>query len=169
MGWISLFQRIWTLFSPSCWPLTHSPPLLVGIEPSEDDLCYKTKLWIPLVLFLSSLSQSFKSNLLQVDVALPMQTGEINFPNSEEENIWRNKFWRQKSQCRQVRSTFHKDLFLMMMGLPCSTLGAHNPITTYIQSGASSLAKHGGAYFSAVYGSIQDPIAAPGLFDIQVP
>ena len=38
-----------------------------------------------------------------------------------------------------------------------------------IQSGASSLAKHGGAYFSAVYGSIQDPIAAPGLFDIQVP
>ena len=38
-----------------------------------------------------------------------------------------------------------------------------------LQSGASSLAKHGGAYFSAVYGSIQDPIAAPGLFDIQVP
>ena len=38
-----------------------------------------------------------------------------------------------------------------------------------IQSGASSLAKHGGAYFSAVYGFIQDPIAAPGLFDIQVP
>ena len=39
----------------------------------------------------------------------------------------------------------------------------------HLQSGASSLAKHGGAYFSAVYGSIQDPIAAPGLFDIQVP
>ena len=38
-----------------------------------------------------------------------------------------------------------------------------------VQSGASSLAKHGGAYFSAVYGSIQDPIAGPGLFDIQVP
>ena len=38
-----------------------------------------------------------------------------------------------------------------------------------IQSGASSLAKHGGAYFSAIYGYIQDPIAAPGLFDIQVP
>ena len=37
-----------------------------------------------------------------------------------------------------------------------------------VQSGASSLAKHGGAYFSAVYGFIQDPIAAPGLFDIQV-
>ena len=30
-------------------------------------------------------------------------------------------------------------------------------------------AKHGGAYFSAIYRSIQDPIAAPGLFDIQVP
>ena len=39
----------------------------------------------------------------------------------------------------------------------------------HVQSGASSPAKHGGAYFSAVYGSIQDPIAAPGLFDIQVP
>ena len=38
-----------------------------------------------------------------------------------------------------------------------------------VQSGASSLAKHGGAYFSAVFGSIQDPIGAPGLFDIQVP
>ena len=35
--------------------------------------------------------------------------------------------------------------------------------------GASCPAKHGDAYFSAVYGSIQDPIAAPGLFDIQVP
>ena len=41
--------------------------------------------------------------------------------------------------------------------------------TMMIQSGASSPAKQGGAYFSAVYGSIQDPIAAPGLFDIQVP
>ena len=38
-----------------------------------------------------------------------------------------------------------------------------------LQSGASGLAKHGGAYFSAIYGSLQDPIAAPGLFDIQVP
>ena len=38
-----------------------------------------------------------------------------------------------------------------------------------LQSDASSPAKHGGAYFSAVYGFIQDPIAAPGLFDIQVP
>ena len=37
-----------------------------------------------------------------------------------------------------------------------------------LQSGASSLAKHGGAYFSAVYGSIEDPIIATGLYDIQV-
>ena len=136
MGWISLFQRIWTLFSPSCWPLTHSPPLLVGIEPSEDDLCYKTKLWIPLVLFLSSLSQSFKSNLLQVDVALPMQTGEINFPNSEEKiwnQIWRNKFWRQKSQDRWDQLSI-KIFFSWWWDFFCSTLGAHNnPITTYIE------------------------------------
>ena len=38
-----------------------------------------------------------------------------------------------------------------------------------VQSGASSLAKHGGAYFSAVYGSIQDPIAAPGPYENQEP
>ena len=37
-----------------------------------------------------------------------------------------------------------------------------------IQSGASSPAKHG-AYFSAVYGSIQDPIAAPGPYENQEP
>ena len=36
-----------------------------------------------------------------------------------------------------------------------------------LQSGASSLAKHGGAYFSAVCGSIQDPIAAPGPYENQ--
>ena len=35
----------------------------------------------------------------------------------------------------------------------------------YIQSGASSRAKHGGAYFSAVYGSIEDPMAAPGPYE----
>ena len=34
-----------------------------------------------------------------------------------------------------------------------------------IQSGASSRAKHGGAYFSAVYGSIDDPMAAPGPYE----
>ena len=35
----------------------------------------------------------------------------------------------------------------------------------YLQSGASSQAKHGGAYFSAVYGSIEDPLAAPGPYE----
>ena len=37
-----------------------------------------------------------------------------------------------------------------------------------LQSGASSAAKHGGAYFSAVYGSIEDPVAAPGHCKPQV-
>ena len=37
-----------------------------------------------------------------------------------------------------------------------------------VQSGASSPAKHGGAYFSAVYGSIEDPVAAPGPCKPQV-
>ena len=42
-------------------------------------------------------------------------------------------------------------------------------LTDRIQSGASSLAKHGGAYFSAVFGSIQDPIATPGPYENQEP
>ena len=33
----------------------------------------------------------------------------------------------------------------------------------------NGLAKHGGPYFSAGYGFMKDPIAAPGLYDIQVP
>ena len=40
-------------------------------------------------------------------------------------------------------------------------------IFSSLQSGASSLAKHGGDYFSAVYGSIKDPIAAPGPYEPQ--
>ena len=35
-----------------------------------------------------------------------------------------------------------------------------------LQSGASSRAKHGGAYFSAVRGSIKDPIAVPGGHEV---
>ena len=35
-----------------------------------------------------------------------------------------------------------------------------------LQSGASSRAKHGGAYFSAVSGSIKDPIAVPGWHEV---
>ena len=37
----------------------------------------------------------------------------------------------------------------------------------HIQSGASSRAKHGGAYFSPVRGSIKDPIAVPGQNEVQ--
>ena len=36
-----------------------------------------------------------------------------------------------------------------------------------VQSGRSGLAKHGGAYFSAVYGFMKDPIDAPGLYENQ--
>ena len=36
-----------------------------------------------------------------------------------------------------------------------------------LQSGRSSLAKHGGAYFLAVYGFMKDPIAAPGPYENQ--
>ena len=48
-------------------------------------------------------------------------------------------------------------------------VGEFNPNCGKIQSGASSLAKQGGAYFSAVCGSIQDPIAAPGPHETQEP
>ena len=37
----------------------------------------------------------------------------------------------------------------------------------FLQSGRCSRAKHGDAYFSAICGSIQDPIAAPGLYENQ--
>ena len=42
----------------------------------------------------------------------------------------------------------------------CVTHSATN--SDHLQSGASSQAKHGGAYFSAVSGSIKDLIAVPG-------
>ena len=37
--------------------------------------------------------------------------------------------------------------------------------TGRVQSGQSSLAEHGGAYFSAISGSIKDPIATPGPYE----
>ena len=49
-------------------------------------------------------------------------------------------------------------------------LGTHKyKYTKNLQSGASSLAKHGGAYFLAVCRSIQDPIAAPEPYGNQEP
>ena len=44
--------------------------------------------------------------------------------------------------------------------LPLKTFGP------YVQSSASSRAKHGGAYFSAVRGSMKDPIAVPGGHEV---
>ena len=38
-----------------------------------------------------------------------------------------------------------------------------------IQSGRSSRAKNGGAYFSAVCGSIKDPLAVPGPYETLEP
>ena len=42
-------------------------------------------------------------------------------------------------------------------------------IFKYVLSGTSCPAKHGYAYFSAVYGPIKDPIAAPGPYENQEP
>ena len=44
-----------------------------------------------------------------------------------------------------------------------------NIFCNFIQSGASSPAKHGDAYFSSVYGSIQNPIAALRPYENQEP
>ena len=38
---------------------------------------------------------------------------------------------------------------------------------SHVQSGRCSPAKHGGAYFSAIYGFMKDPIAAPGPYENQ--
>ena len=53
--------------------------------------------------------------------------------------------------------------------IPGSIISAACNTAQALQSGASSLAKQGGAYFSAVCGSIQDPIAAPGPYENQEP
>ena len=52
------------------------------------------------------------------------------------------------------------------MGNIC-LIGEKSIFLTNLQSGASSHAKHGGAYFSAVRGSIKDPIAVPGRDEVQ--
>ena len=49
----------------------------------------------------------------------------------------------------------------------CSLLYTVCSVLFLVQSGASSRAKHGGAYFSAVRGSIKDPIAVPGRDEVQ--
>ena len=59
-------------------------------------------------------------------------------------------------------------VILYLMSLRCCNLHPLMKLVN-IQSGASSLAKHGGAYFAAVCGSVQDPIAAPGLYENQEP
>ena len=45
-------------------------------------------------------------------------------------------------------------------------LGQGDQIFLSLQSGASNRAKIGGAYFSDVTGSIQDPIAVPGPCEV---
>ena len=54
---------------------------------------------------------------------------------------------------------------------PSHSTGPQTPfltdISVTVQSGRCSRAKHGDAYFSAMCGSIQDPIAALGLYENQ--
>ena len=59
-----------------------------------------------------------------------------------------------------------------MMTLQCKTFASaydDSKLNMLIQSGASSRSKIGGAYFSDVTGSIQDPIGVPGPCDVTEP
>ena len=73
-------------------------------------------------------------------------------------------------QTNQNQEKVKNDVFCTMFNFSLST-----DFRTWVlkpgdlQSGASSPAKHGGAYFSAVFGSIADPVAAPGHCKPQVP
>ena len=49
-----------------------------------------------------------------------------------------------------------------LLGGGCTILGI--PYVAQLQSGVSSLAKHEGAYFSAVYGSVKDQIGRCSSF-----
>ena len=57
--------------------------------------------------------------------------------------------------------------FLLLFLLLRANTTANTLLSKAVQSSRCSLAKHGGAYFSAVYGFMKDPIAAPGPFEIQ--
>ena len=59
-----------------------------------------------------------------------------------------------------IPQSFHRPTY------PSTSLRNHD-MTKKVQSGRSGLAKHGGAYFSAVYGFTKDPIAAPGPYENQ--
>ena len=69
--------------------------------------------------------------------------------------------------CEYGRQSLHPPNILVHLGN--KEFMNHRTSLLNVQSGASGLAKHGGAYFSAIYGSIQDPIAAPGPYENQEP
>ena len=57
-------------------------------------------------------------------------------------------------------------LLAMFLNVEYSCDCVHTLLSHLLQSGASSRAKHGGAYFSAVRGSVKDPIAVPGRHEV---
>ena len=65
------------------------------------------------------------------------------------------------------KTYFQKWPFSLRKGSQKNLFLGLSPKQRNLQSGRSSLAKHGGAYFSAVYGFMKDPIAAPGPYENQ--
>ena len=64
----------------------------------------------------------------------------------------------ENSKELEVRWKFPKTIILLSLKKKQSNRNDIKSKKNFIQSGASSQAKHGGAYFSAVYGSIEDPL-----------
>ena len=66
--------------------------------------------------------------------------------------------------CEYGRQSLHPPNILVHLGN--KEFMNHRTSLLNVQSGASSQAKHGGAYFSAVSGSIKDPTAVPGWHEV---
>ena len=68
----------------------------------------------------------------------------------------------------EINKNYQNDILVrnLSVGILYFSLSSYS---LFLQSGASSLAKHGGAYFSAVCRSIQDPITALGPYENQEP
>ena len=66
-----------------------------------------------------------------------------------------------------VWPNFHCQKIFFLQVFKISIHASFLGLRVLLQSGRSSLAKHGDAYFSAIYGFMKDPIVAPRLYKHQ--
>ena len=76
-------------------------------------------------------------------------------------NLWKVTLWRPP----RLHTWILKFPEIFSIDQRMKYLHANAWYFVHVQFGASSRAKHGGAYFSAVYGSIEDRMAAPGPYE----